>query len=243
MFRSKKIFKELKAESDVSDDCSPSSKKRKHRFARNYWTPDEDRKLQELIEAHGPRWSFIGEKIGLKSCKQVRDRYLNFLRPNINSGPFTAEEDNSLMYLFEKLGKKWKMIADNMTGRTEIQVKNRYYRHLKKTMPALELENEVIETNPVAADHIRKNYISTSFAEIQEATEIKAQDEENVQDGEEWMKLMGHNQENRVVVGVIDLEENSKEEETKSNSLEDVFYELNLEPKYFGLRNNNLKID
>jgi len=141
MKTSKKIFKKTKAESDISSESSTSSyKHRKHR-ARSQWKASEDAKLLSLIQEHGQRWSLIGDLIGSKSCKQVRDRYLNFLRPDINRAPFTVEEDNLLISLYKTFGKKFKMISDHMPNRSEIQVKNRYHRHLCKR--ALEESKEI----------------------------------------------------------------------------------------------------
>ncbi len=146
MKTSKKIFKETKTESDISSESSPSSpnRQKKHK-ARSSWKASEDAKLLSLIQEHGQRWSLIGDLIGSKSCKQFRDRYLNFLRPDINRSPFTTEEDNLLISLYKKFGKKFKMISDHMPNRSEIQVKNRYHRHLSKR--ALDESKKIVVEN------------------------------------------------------------------------------------------------
>jgi len=127
---SKKIAKSPASES------SNNSKSPKARAARNMWKPHEDELLLELFAKYGPKWTFIGQTIGGRTCKQVRDRYLNHIRPDIDNAPFTAQEDQQLVSLQALLGNKWKEISEKMPGRSPAQVKNRFYLYLgpqKKT--------------------------------------------------------------------------------------------------------------
>lgn len=81
---------------------------------------------------HGTRWTDIGRIIGGKTGKQVRDRYLQKLRPNINFEKWTKEEDAQILALYKKLGNRWCQIAENLVNRTENQVKNRFHAKLKR---------------------------------------------------------------------------------------------------------------
>jgi len=137
---SKKIAKQPK------NTKSPSTDK-KEKTKKNLWTQAEDKLLLELIAQYGQKWTLIGRLIGGRKCKQVRDRYLNYLNPEIKTCPFTPEEDNQLISLFNKIGNKWKQIATNMAGRSESQVKNRYYRHLKGILSASSTESSPFEIN------------------------------------------------------------------------------------------------
>jgi len=67
-----------------------------------------------------------------RTGKQVRDRYLNKLRPNIKCGDWSAEEDERLIRLLREVGNRWSLIASHLPGRTEGQVKNRFYSCIKK---------------------------------------------------------------------------------------------------------------
>jgi len=118
------------AKSPSSGALSPS-KSPKTRATRNLWKPQEDELLLQLYAKHGPKWTLIGKSIGGRTCKQVRDRYLNNLQPDINNEAFTQEEDEKLLSLYGLLGSKWKEIASQMPGRTQSQVKNRYYLSMK----------------------------------------------------------------------------------------------------------------
>lgn len=102
---------------------------------RRYWSPEEDEQLQTLYTQLRGKWTYIGRIIGNRTGKQVRDRYNNFLRHNVINTRFTAEEDALLLNLICMIGLKWTQIASHMLGRTEYQVKNRYYNHLKKFLP------------------------------------------------------------------------------------------------------------
>jgi len=141
---SKKIAKS----SPLSPEKTPNGKAR---AARNLWKPHEDEMLLRLVAEHGPKWTLIGKMIGGRVCKQVRDRYLNNLRPNINSGPFTREEDEQLAFLYQQMGPKWRKIADSMPGRTESQVKNRFYMCLKDRLHHYKVSPLAVKKNDSAS--------------------------------------------------------------------------------------------
>jgi hypothetical protein len=63
---------------------------------------------------------------------QFRERYPLYLAPNVKHDPFSIEEDNTLIDLVSKLGKKWSQIALVMTGRTDVQLKFRFKKIEKK---------------------------------------------------------------------------------------------------------------
>jgi hypothetical protein len=117
-----------------SKNDSPDSES-KTRAVRKLWKQHEDEQLLDLINQYGQKWTVIGKMIGGRTGKQVRDRYLNNLRPDINNSPFSQVEDDAIISLFFKLGSKWSQIAACMGGRTEAQVKNRFYVSLKDNIP------------------------------------------------------------------------------------------------------------
>jgi hypothetical protein len=109
-----------------------SVSQRRAKRARNPWTPKEDQKLMELMKKYGQSWAMISSVMEGRTGKQVRDRYLNKLRPNIKCGDWSAEEDELLIRLLNQVGNRWSAIATHLPGRTEGQVKNRYYSSIKK---------------------------------------------------------------------------------------------------------------
>jgi len=99
---------------------------------RNPWTAQEDAKLLELMKKHGQCWAIISSSLPGRTGKQVRDRYVNNLAPGIECGNWTSEEDEIIERLRAEKGNKWSFIASQLPGRSEAQVKNRYYSFILK---------------------------------------------------------------------------------------------------------------
>jgi len=119
---------------------TPLSMKSSGLRTRNSWTESEDEQVLELIKVHGPKWTKIALIMGGRTGKQVRDRYLNVLTPHINKASWTAEEDRTIISMYQQYGAQWRRISEYLKGRTETQVKNRYYTNLKKRVGELEEE-------------------------------------------------------------------------------------------------------
>ncbi|CAA0833821.1 myb domain protein 36 [Striga hermonthica] len=101
------------------------------------WSPEEDAKLKDYIEKFGTggNWIALPQKIGLKRCgKSCRLRWLNYLRPNIKHGGFTEEEDNIICSLYISIGSRWSIIAAQLPGRTDNDIKNYWNTRLKKKL-------------------------------------------------------------------------------------------------------------
>ena len=99
--------------------------------ARVNWTRSEDWRLTLAVSRLGPsNWKEIAREIGTRTARQARDRWSNFLRPDLSHGPFTEEEDRLLMELQSELGNHWAAVAERMPGRGANQVKNRWYTTL-----------------------------------------------------------------------------------------------------------------
>lgn len=109
----------------------------KTQVKRGPWSPQEDQTLKSYLQKHGTggNWITLPQKAGLKRCgKSCRLRWLNYLRPDIKHGGFTAEEDDAIYTLYRKMGSRWSIIASHLPGRTDNDVKNHWNTKLKKKL-------------------------------------------------------------------------------------------------------------
>ncbi|KAL4384050.1 hypothetical protein GQ457_15G002740 [Hibiscus cannabinus] len=100
------------------------------------WTPEEDLKLSNYVQIHGPgNWRTLPKKAGLERCgKSCRLRWTNYLRPDIKRGRFSFEEEETIIQLHSVLGNKWSAIAGRLPGRTDNEVKNYWNTHIRKRL-------------------------------------------------------------------------------------------------------------
>ncbi|XP_034223801.1 transcription factor MYB35-like [Prunus dulcis] len=77
-------------------------------------------------------WNAYAE-VGLTRCgKSCRLRWTNYLRPNLKHESFTPHEDELIVRLHATIGSRWSIIAHQLPGRTDNNVKNYWNTKLKK---------------------------------------------------------------------------------------------------------------
>lgn len=57
---------------------------------------------------------------------------MNYLKPEISKEDWSLTEDIQLVDLLNSYGTDWKIVEEKMSGRTQNQIKNRYFGRLKK---------------------------------------------------------------------------------------------------------------
>ena len=87
------------------------------------------RSVQTSAEQPFTRWSELAHRMPGRHGKQIRERWVNHLDPNINHLPFTHEDDMKLWNATKEHGKKWVEISAKYfkNTRAENQIKNRWY--------------------------------------------------------------------------------------------------------------------
>ncbi|KAG8087724.1 hypothetical protein GUJ93_ZPchr0010g10359 [Zizania palustris] len=100
------------------------------------WTKEEDERLVAYIRAHGEGcWRSLPKAAGLLRCgKSCRLRWINYLRPDLKRGNFTADEDDLIIKLHSLLGNKWSLIAARLPGRTDNEIKNYWNTHIRRKL-------------------------------------------------------------------------------------------------------------
>jgi hypothetical protein len=97
------------------------------------WTKAEDKNLRLIVSQLGANnWSQIAELLPGRISKQCRERWLNHIDPKLAKKAWTAEEDRRIIDLHEEYGNKWSLIAKQIPGRTDNNVKNRFNSNLKR---------------------------------------------------------------------------------------------------------------
>lgn len=94
---------------------------------RAKFTKLEDEIIIRFVKEKGAHsWNRIIPLLPGRTPRLVRERWVNYLSPDVNLTPFTKEEDDLILQLVSKHGKHWKFISQSFNKRTDIALKNRY---------------------------------------------------------------------------------------------------------------------
>ena len=123
---------------EVEENEKDESKNTKHKGASTKvkFTKQEDTKLSYLASTIRPlNWNIISSLMGTRSPRQCRDRWKNYLNPEIWNNPWTEEEDRLLWEKQLIFGTKWGKISRFFVRRSDNNCRNRWqylYRKMKR---------------------------------------------------------------------------------------------------------------
>ena len=79
---------------------------------RRPWNTDEDEHLRQLVEVYGIKsWAQIATRLNNRNGKQCRERWRNHLRPELNKGDWSAQEDIDIWERVQEMGTKWAQVS------------------------------------------------------------------------------------------------------------------------------------
>jgi hypothetical protein len=114
----------------MSSGCSSSALSNQPRppgTTKRKFSPEEDSLLSAIVAQLGDsNWKQVAAFMGDRNFRQCRERWKNYLAPNVSKGPWTAEEDHLLKAKYEEIGSQWSVIARFFPTRTDVSLKNRW---------------------------------------------------------------------------------------------------------------------
>ena len=112
------------------------------------FTYKQDVKLKRYVKEFGENWDLVSKKSKKFTPEQCFNRYQHIKDMKIIKVTFTDEEDKLLKEKVEAYGKRWYIVVKFFSGKTQNDLKNRYYRHIRKENPDnLKKENTYQQTS------------------------------------------------------------------------------------------------
>ncbi|CAD8101801.1 unnamed protein product [Paramecium primaurelia] len=96
------------------------------------WTSEEDEEVKRLTKEYKFDWKVIARFLSNRTGRQIRERYINHLDPNISTKAWSQQEDLKIWNLYKKIGSRWSEMAKKLKGRPENMIKNRFYGYIRK---------------------------------------------------------------------------------------------------------------
>lgn len=113
--------------------------------AKSKFTKEEDETLKKLVASVGKDWDEICECMPGRNVRQIRDRWNNYLSPDVNNSPFTSADDELLVSKFKEIGPKWVQMKQFFKGRSDTALKNRWLIIRRKKSHERKVEEPKIE--------------------------------------------------------------------------------------------------
>jgi hypothetical protein len=85
-------------------------------------------------------WNDTADQLVGRTAKQCRERWFNYVNPDLNTSQFTEEEDAILMQAYYECGGRWAHISRMLINRGENQTRLRF-RALKNKIKSSSSED------------------------------------------------------------------------------------------------------
>ena len=71
-------------------------------------------------------WKTVAEILGTRTARQCRERYRNYLSPDVCNKDWTPSDDKLLEEQFQIYGPQWAKIRNSFSGKSCVNIKNRW---------------------------------------------------------------------------------------------------------------------
>jgi hypothetical protein len=126
-------------------------------MAHRNFTPDEDAVIMKAKLADPTEsWTAIAKRLEGRTALQCRKRWTRNLDPEINSEPWTPEEDQLLVDKVNEMGTAWAAMKSSFKGRTSNAIRTRWHGHIKSKTVHDGTKFIYTESDPISQDNHRK---------------------------------------------------------------------------------------
>ena len=99
-------------------------KGRNHKLKFTY---EDDQRLAQYVAMIGEGdWNKIAKLMGDRNGRQCRERWNNYINPNLRNDAWTPDEVKLLIQKYEEFGPRWNRIAKAFNNRSTNNVKNKW---------------------------------------------------------------------------------------------------------------------
>lgn len=96
------------------------------------WDKEEEERLRDAVERVGQVWVEVAKQVRTRTDVQCREKWLHNMKPNLNHGKWSTEEDARLRKLVAESNViKWSRVAEKLGRRTPVQCQKRWQRLCK----------------------------------------------------------------------------------------------------------------
>jgi hypothetical protein len=86
----------------------------------------EDIHLAEAVSRHGKHnWQRVAEELPGRNARPCRERWSNYVSPDLVQGAWTDNEDAKLLSKFNQVGREWQRLMPWFPDRSRNSIKNR----------------------------------------------------------------------------------------------------------------------
>ena len=158
----------------TSKQCFSRYNRIKSNIKKGRWSVEEDHKIKDLVALYNFNWAKVSKLIDNRTPKQIRDRFINYLDPNLNSNPFTISENNKIINFVRENGKQWVKLSKLIIGKSPLSIKNKYFSLLRANKAKIMEENKIFLISKEPKFHLTESKINLNFdLKIREVAEVE----------------------------------------------------------------------